>query len=442
MINKKIDIVTLGCSKNDIDSELMYSILKSNDFAIADTLEEAEVIIVNTCGFIESAKEESINAIWEMTRYKEEGDCEFLILAGCLAQRYSEELMDEIPEIDAIVGTGNIKNIAHTIRELESDYKKIRDIENIDEDYLEDVKRVSFNTTEYVKISEGCDNFCTYCIIPKLRGKHRSRKMEDIVEEVKHLTDNGVKEVILIGQNTSDYGIDLYGDYTLYKLLDKLNEIDKLEWIRLLYLYPDNFNTKLIDSIKNNEKVVNYVDIPLQHVSDNVLKKMNRKTNKKDIISLIENLRLSIPDIIIRTTFIVGFPGETEDDFNQLYDFIREVKFERLGVFTYSKEEDTPAYDMQGQVLEDIKEKRRDMIMAAQVDISEDIMKNKVGKKYKVLIEEDNGNNNYTARSYMDSPDIDGVVYIDADKPLDIGSFIKVEISNYLEYDLIGEIIE
>ena len=442
MINKKIDIVTLGCSKNDIDSELMYSILKSNGFTIADTLEEAEVIIVNTCGFIESAKEESINAIWEMTRYKEEGDCEFLILAGCLAQRYSEELMDEIPEIDAIVGTGNIKNIAHTIRELESDYKKIRDIENIDEDYLEDVKRVSFNTTEYVKISEGCDNFCTYCIIPKLRGKHRSRKMEDIVEEVKHLTDNGVKEVILIGQNTSDYGIDLYGDYTLYKLLDKLNEIDKLEWIRLLYLYPDNFNTKLIDSIKNNEKVVNYVDIPLQHVSDNVLKKMNRKTNKKDIISLIENLRLSIPDIVIRTTFIVGFPGETEDDFNQLYDFIREVKFERLGVFTYSKEEDTPAYDMQGQVLEDIKEKRRDMIMAAQVDISEDIMKNKVGKKYKVLIEEDNGNNNYTARSYMDSPDIDGVVYIDADKPLDIGSFIKVEISNYLEYDLIGEIIE
>lgn len=266
--------------------------------------------------------------------------------------------------------------------------------------------------------------------------------MENIIEEVKHLADNGVKEVILIGQNTSDYGIDLYGDYTLYKLLDKLNEIDKLEWIRLLYLYPDNFNTKLIDSIKNNEKVVNYVDIPLQHVSDNVLKKMNRKTNKKDIISLIENLRLSIPDIVIRTTFIVGFPGETEDDFNQLYDFIREVKFERLGVFTYSKEEDTPAYDMQGQVLEDIKEKRRDMIMAAQVDISEDIMKNKVGKKYKVLIEEDNGNNNYTARSYMDSPDIDGVVYIDADKPLDIGSFIKVEISNYLEYDLIGEIIE
>ena len=442
MINKKIDIVTLGCSKNDIDSELMYSILKSNGFTIADTLEEAEVIIVNTCGFIESAKEESINAIWEMTRYKEEGDCEFLILAGCLAQRYSEELMDEIPEIDAIVGTGNIKNIAHTIRELESDYKKIRDIENIDEDYLEDVKRVSFNTTEYVKISEGCDNFCTYCIIPNLRGRHRSRKMENIIEEVKHLADNGVKEVILIGQNTSDYGIDLYGDYTLYKLLDKLNEIDKLEWIRLLYLYPDNFNTKLIDSIKNNEKVVNYVDIPLQHVSDNVLKKMNRKTNKKDIISLIENLRLSIPDIIIRTTFIVGFPGETEDDFNQLYDFIREVKFERLGVFTYSKEEDTPAYDMQGQVLEDIKEKRRDMIMAAQVDISEDIMKNKVGKKYKVLIEEDNGNNNYTARSYMDSPDIDGVVYIDADKPLDIGSFIKVEISNYLEYDLIGEIIE
>ena len=441
MINKKIDIVTLGCSKNEIDSELMHSMLKKDGFTIAETLEDAEVIIVNTCGFIESAKEESIEAIWEMTRYKEEGNCKFLILAGCLAQRYSKELMAEISEIDAIIGTGNIKNIVKVIGELEDDYKRISHIENIEEDYLEDVKRISFNTTEYVKISEGCDNFCTYCIIPKLRGKHRSRRMENIIDEVNHLVANGVKEVILIGQNTSDYGIDLYGEYILYKLLDKLNDIPNLEWIRLLYLYPDNFNIELVNSIKNNDKVVKYVDIPLQHISNNVLKRMNRKTNKEDILSLIKNLRENIPGIVLRTTFIVGFPGETEDDFSELYDFIKDVKFERLGVFTYSKEEDTPAYDMPDQVADDIKESRRDKIMEAQIDISENIMKNKVGKKYKVLIEEDNGNNNYAGRSYMDSPDIDGVIYIESDEALEIGTFVDVEIKNYLEYDLIGEII-
>lgn len=441
MINKKIDIVTLGCSKNEIDSELMHSMLKKDGFTIAETLEDAEVIIVNTCGFIESAKEESIEAIWEMTRYKEEGNCKFLILAGCLAQRYSKELMDEISEIDAIIGTGNIKNIVKVIGELEDDYKRISHIENIEEDYLEDVKRISFNTTEYVKISEGCDNFCTYCIIPKLRGKHRSRKMENIIDEVNHLVANGVKEVILIGQNTSDYGIDLYGEYILYKLLDKLNDIPNLEWIRLLYLYPDNFNTELVNSIKNNDKVVKYVDIPLQHISNNILQRMNRKTNKEDILSLIINLRENIPGIVLRTTFIVGFPGETEDDFSELYNFIKDVKFERLGVFTYSKEEDTPAYDMPDQVSDDTKESRRDKIMEAQIDISENIMKNKVGKKYKVLIEEDNGNNNYAGRSYMDSPDIDGVIYIESDEALEIGTFVDVKIKNYLEYDLIGEII-
>ncbi|MBU5314282.1 30S ribosomal protein S12 methylthiotransferase RimO [Tissierella carlieri] len=438
---RKIYIVTLGCSKNEIDSELMISIMKDNNYEVADTLDEADIIIVNTCGFIEKAKEESIETIWEMTRYKNEGNCKYLILAGCLAQRYSQELMDEIPDIDAIIGTGNIRDISSVVKELDLKSEKIKKIDNIDTDYLEDIKRINFNTTEYVRISEGCDNFCTYCIIPKLRGKHRSRQMEDIIKEVKYLAANGVKEIILIGQNTSDYGIDLYGEYSLYKLLDELNSIDSISWIRILYLYPDNFDNNLINSIKNNQKVVKYVDIPLQHISDNVLKKMNRRTSKEDITSLINKLRKEIPEIVIRTTFIVGFPGETDDDFNELLSFIKDTRFERLGVFTYSKEEDTPAYSLPNQVPEEIKEYRRDKIMEAQKDISEDIMMSKVGKIFDVLVEEYSEGDTYIGRAYMDSPEIDGVVYINSMEEIELGSFAEVKITDYLEYDLIGEVI-
>lgn len=438
---RKIYIVTLGCSKNEIDSELMISIMKDNNYEVADTLDEADIIIVNTCGFIEKAKEESIETIWEMTRYKNEGNCKYLILAGCLAQRYSQELMDEIPDIDAIIGTGNIRDISSVVKELDLKSEKIKKIDNIDTDYLEDIKRINFNTTEYVRISEGCDNFCTYCIIPKLRGKHRSRQMEDIIKEVKYLAANGVKEIILIGQNTSDYGIDLYGKYSLYKLLDELNSIDSISWIRILYLYPDNFDNNLINSIKNNQKVVKYVDIPLQHISDNVLKKMNRRTSKEDITSLINKLRKEIPEIVIRTTFIVGFPGETDDDFNELLSFIKDTRFERLGVFTYSKEEDTPAYSLPNQVPEEIKEYRRDKIMEAQKDISEDIMMSKVGKIFDVLVEEYSEGDTYIGRAYMDSPEIDGVVYINSMEEIELGSFAEVKITDYLEYDLIGEVI-
>ncbi|MCQ4921738.1 30S ribosomal protein S12 methylthiotransferase RimO [Tissierella carlieri] len=438
---RKIYIVTLGCSKNEIDSELMISIMKDNNYEVADTLDEADIIIVNTCGFIEKAKEESIETIWEMTRYKNEGNCKYLILAGCLAQRYSQELMDEIPDIDAIIGTGNIRDISSVVKELDLKSEKIKKIDNIDTDYLEDIKRINFNTTEYVRISEGCDNFCTYCIIPKLRGKHRSRQMEDIIKEVKYLAANGVKEIILIGQNTSDYGIDLYGEYSLYKLLDELNSIDSISWIRILYLYPDNFDNNLINSIKNNQKVVKYVDIPLQHISDNVLKKMNRRTSKEDITSLINKLRKEIPEIVIRTTFIVGFPGETDDDFNELLSFIKDTRFERLGVFTYSKEEDTPAYSLPNQVPEEIKEYRRDKIMEAQKDISEDIMMSKVGKIFDVLVEEYSEGDTYIGRAYMDSPEIDGVVYINSMEEIELGNFAEVKITDYLEYDLIGEVI-
>ena len=442
MNKRSVYIVTLGCSKNELDSELMLSILDQNNYIIAKELEEANIIIINTCGFIESAKEESIETIWEMTEYKEKGQCEYLLLAGCLAQRYSKELMDEIEDIDAIIGTGNIKNINETIKELDDNKNKIIKVDNIDDFYPENVKRINFNASAYVRISEGCNNHCTYCIIPKLRGKHRSRKMEDIINEVELLSKNGVKEIVLIAQNTSDYGIDLYGEYSLYKLLDKLNDIDGIQWIRILYLYPDNFSDKLIKSIKNNDKIVKYVDIPLQHISNNILKKMNRKTTKSDIIDLIDNLRREIPNIVIRTTFIVGFPGETENDFNDLYTFIREAKFDRLGVFTYSQEEDTPAYNMTNQIDENIKEERRDKIMELQKCISEDIMMSKVGNIYDVLIEEYSGDNIYVGRSYMDSPEIDGVVYVNTNNTIDIDEFVKVKVSEYLEYDLIGVLVD
>lgn len=440
MIKKKVYAVTLGCSKNEVDSELLLGSLDKEFYEIADNLEESNIIIVNTCGFIESAKEESIDTIWDMTKYKED-NCQYLILAGCLAQRYSKELIEEIEDIDAIIGTGNIKDLNSVLEELEGKTgKKIIKTDNIDNSYLEDVDRINFSTTAYVRISEGCDNLCTYCIIPKLRGKHRSRKYDDIIKEVNNLVDNGVREIILIAQNTSDYGIDLYGEYSLYKLLDKLNEINDIKWIRVLYLYPDNFNEDLIRSIKNNDKIVKYVDIPLQHINNNVLKMMGRRTTKEDIVNLINMLRKDIPNIIIRTTFIVGFPGETEEEFNELYDFVEEIKFDRLGVFTYSKEEDTPAYSLPNHLDEEVKESRSNKIMELQRRISEDNMMNKIGNSYEVLIEEDAGENIYVGRSYMDSPEIDGVVYVNAKEELDLDQFVRVKITEYLEYDLIGDV--
>lgn len=439
-MRKKISAITLGCSKNEVDTELLLGSLDLNKYEIAESLEESQIIVVNTCGFIESAKEESIETIWEMAKYKEE-NCEYLILAGCLAQRYSKELLEEIEEIDGIIGTGNIKDINNLLDELDSNKaNKIVKIDNIDNEYLEEVNRITFSPTAYVRISEGCDNLCTYCIIPKLRGKHRSRKMEDIIKEVNNLVANGVYEIILIAQNTSDYGIDLYGEYSLYKLLDELNKIVDIKWIRVLYLYPDNFNDKLIKSIKDNDKVIKYVDIPLQHINNNVLKIMGRRTSKEDIIHLINKLRKEIPNIIIRTTFIVGFPGESEEQFNELYQFVKDTKFDRLGIFTYSKEEDTPAYILPGHLSEEVKQARRDRIMELQVNISETNMMNKVGNIYDVLIEEYAGENIYVGRTYMDSPEIDGVVYVNSNEELELDEFVPVKITEYLEYDLIGDV--
>lgn len=436
-------VVTLGCSKNEVDSELMLSILDKDKFQISDEIENADIIIVNTCGFIESAKEESIETIWEMTKYKHEGKCKYLILSGCLAQRYSKELVDEIEDIDGIIGTGNIKDLNSILLKLEDKDKtneKIIKVDNVNDTYIEDVERINFSNTAYVRISEGCDNLCTYCIIPKLRGKHRSRKMEDIISEVSYLASNGVKEIILIAQNTSDYGIDLYGDYSLYKLLDELNKIEGVRWIRVLYLYPDNFSDNLIKSIKDNNKVVKYVDIPLQHINDKVLRRMNRRTTKSDVVNLIRKLRNEIPRIIIRTTFIVGFPGETDEEFKELNDFIEDTKFDRLGVFTYSKEEDTPAYSLPNQIDDEVKQKRSDILMELQKNISENNMMSKVGNIYEVLVEEYAGEGTYVGRTYMDSPEIDGVVYINTLEELELDSFVQVKIIDFLEYDLIGEL--
>lgn len=435
-----VHIVTLGCSKNDVDSSMMYSLLDKNKYQMVNEPSQADILIVNTCGFIDAAKEESIDTILESVEYKNEGRCKKVLLSGCLAQRYPEELIKEIPEIDGIIGTGNIDYINELLdRSLAGDLFIKTD--NLNSAYIEGIRKEEVNTTEYVKISEGCNNNCSYCIIPSLRGKNRSRKIEDIYSEVEYLVSKGAREIILIAQNTTDYGIDLYSKYSLAKLINEISKIEDLKWIRVLYLYPDHFTEELIEEFKNNQKLVNYVDMPLQHISDDVLKKMNRKTSKEHIIKTLKNLRKSVPDIVIRTTFIVGFPGESDDDFNQLVDFIEDIKFDKLGVFEYSKEEGTRAASLDEQIPDSIKEERKNEIMAIQSEISAEILSKNIGKRLEVLIEEEVDEENYVGRTYMDSPEIDGVTYVHSAKNLEIGSFVQVDVVDSLDYDLVGEII-
>ncbi|MFR6152363.1 MAG: 30S ribosomal protein S12 methylthiotransferase RimO [Peptoniphilus sp.] len=435
-----VHIVTLGCSKNDVDSSMMYSLLDKNKYQMVNEPSQADILIVNTCGFIDAAKEESIDTILESVEYKNEGRCKKVLLSGCLAQRYPEELIKEIPEIDGIIGTGNIDYINELLdRSLAGDLFIKTD--NLNSAYIEGIRKEEVNRTEYVKISEGCNNNCSYCIIPSLRGKNRSRKIEDIYSEVEYLVSKGAREIILIAQNTTDYGIDLYSKYSLANLINKISKIEDLKWIRVLYLYPDHFTDELIEEFKNNDKLVNYVDMPLQHISDDVLKRMNRKTSKEHIIKTLKNLRKSVPDIVIRTTFIVGFPGESDDDFNQLVDFIEDIKFDKLGVFEYSKEEGTRAASLDEQIPDSIKEERKNEIMAIQSEISAEILSKKIGKRLEVLIEEEVDEENYVGRTYMDSPEIDGVTYVHSAKNLEIGSFVKVDVVDSLDYDLVGEII-
>lgn len=437
---KKVSIVTLGCSKNDIDSGQMRGVLDESRFLFTDQVTDAEVIVVNTCGFIDAAKEESIDTILDLAKLKESGKLETLLLAGCLAQRYPDELLESIPEADGILGPGHIRSINEAIEQAENHEKPIF-AASLENDYIEEARREEVSVTEYVKISEGCNNRCAYCIIPYLKGNNRSRTMEHILDEIRHLVERGTREVILIGQNTTDYGIDLYGRYALVDLLKALRDIEDLRWVRILYAYPDHFDDALIDEMKNNPKILPYIDIPIQHVADPVLKGMNRKTDRRAIESLITRLRSAMPDIAIRSTFLLGFPGETDEDFQEVLDFLEDYPLERAGAFAYSREEGTPAATMADQVADDVKEARVDAFMAAQMDQSERLMEKQVGRTLEVLVTEIT-EEGAIGRSYLDAPDIDGMVSIYTDENLAVGDFIKVEITESTAYDLGGDYIE
>jgi len=399
---------------------------------------------VNTCCFIGDAKEESINTLIEMGGYKD-GRCKLLVAAGCLAQRYHNEIKEDIPEVDLIVGTMGYEDLSDKINEALEGKEVLESLKDIDylPTPLTDRDSMSGGYYAYLKIAEGCDKCCTYCVIPKVRGHYRSVPMDNLIAQAKHLVNNGAKELILVAQETTLYGKDIYGEKSLPKLLDELSKIDELKWIRILYCYPEEITDELIDAIKRNPKVCNYLDMPIQHGADDVLRRMGRWTNREQIENTVSKLRKEIPDIVLRTTLITGFPGETEEDFEQLKEFVEKMQFDRLGVFTYSREEDTPAAEMDEQIEEEIKASRRDEIMQIQQDIAFDKSNSRVGEIYEVMIEgklPDEGV--YIARTYMDAPDVDGYVFIQSDYNLDSGDFVKVEITRSDEYDLIGEIID
>ena len=439
-----IFFVSLGCDKNLVDSEMMITSLRKNGFVLTDDIEDADVIVVNTCCFIGDAKEESINTLIEMGGYKE-GRCKLLVAAGCLAQRYHNEIKEDILEVDLIVGTMGYEDLSEKINEALGGKGVLESLKDIDylPTPLTDRDSMSGGYYAYLKIAEGCDKCCTYCVIPKVRGHYRSVPMDNLIAQAKHLVANGAKELILVAQETTLYGKDIYGEKSLPKLLEELSKIDELKWIRILYCYPEEITDELISAIKNLPKVCHYLDMPIQHGSDDVLRRMGRWTNREQIEKTVAKLREEIPDIALRTTLITGFPGETEDDFEQVKEFVKKMEFDRLGVFTYSREEDTPAAEMDGQIDEEVKEARRDEIMQIQQDIAFDKSNSRVGEIYEVMIEgrlPDEGV--YIARTYMDAPDVDGYVFIQSDYNLDSGDFVKVEVTRSDEYDLIAEIIE
>lgn len=436
---EKVYFITLGCSKNTYDSNIMKELLK-DEFEIAEDIINADYVIINTCGFIESAKEESIDTIMEVIELQKGGLVKKIILAGCLSERYKEELAKEIPEVSAFVGTGNISSIKKVIERLKEEDLIITE-SDINSEIPEITRKTDISHIEYVKISEGCDNFCSYCIIPKLRGRNRSRKIEDIVKEIENLTSNGAREIVLIAQNSTDYGIDLYGKRSLSNLLKSIDKINGDFWVRILYMYTDGIDKELLEVISNSKKILPYFDIPLQHISDSVLKAMNRNTSGIKIRQILKNIKDSIEEAVIRTTIIVGFPGESEKDFEELINFIGEGAIDKLGVFEYSREEDTPAYNLPNQIDEEVKRYRRDSLMEKQLEVSEKLLRNKIGQHYRVLIDEYAGEGNYIGRSYMDAEEVDGVIYIESKDELIVGDFVKVEITDSLEYDLIGRII-
>lgn len=442
----KILFVSLGCDKNLVDTEMMLGQLSQEGFTFTDDETEAEVIVINTCCFINDAKEESINTILEMAELKKQGTLKALVVSGCLAQRYKEEIQTEIPEVDCILGTTAIDQIVEAVKEvLDGQNVGMKHIEDINRQPVYGKKRIMTTGGHYayMKIAEGCDKHCTYCIIPKIRGNFRSIPMEALVEEAKLLVEQGVKELILVAQETTLYGQDLYGRKALPELLDKLNEIPGLYWIRILYCYPEEVTQELIDAIKRNEKVCHYLDIPIQHGSDVVLKRMGRRTNEQQLRDIVGKLREEIPDICLRTTLISGFPGENEEDHEIVMNFVDELEFDRLGVFTYSPEEDTPAAMMEDQIPEEVKEDRRAELMELQQDIAYEKADAMVGRKLMVMIEGKVADENaYVGRSYKDAPNVDGYVFVNTDRNLMTGDFVPVTIIGSYEYDLIGEIDE
>lgn len=437
----KVGMVSLGCDKNRVDSELILGSINKH-YEITNDAKEADIIIVNTCGFIESAKQESIDTILEMAEYKNKYKCKMLIATGCLTQRYGDELLDLIPEIDILMGVNDYMKLHRLILDFIKDQKRISSATYSDEGVNEGIRLLTTKQhTAYVRIAEGCNNFCTYCIIPKIRGKFRSRLEKNILDEVKMLVSNGVKEIILIAQDLTDYGVDIYGKRMLHDLISKISKIEGVEWIRLLYCYPEEITDELIEEISTNEKVVKYLDLPIQHISSSVLKKMGRRTNKEAIINKIDTLRSKVPGIALRTSLIVGFPGETDENFEELEKFLENYKLENVGVFAYSQEEDTPAAKMECQVDEEVKIQRQKKLMAVQRNVVKEQNKLKIGKIYDTIIDGKNGEY-YIGRSYEMAPEIDGLIYIKKEKSLNLGDIVKVKIHDVMEYDLTGEVLD
>ena len=441
--------VSLGCDKNLVDTEVMLGLLAKKGHQMIDDETQADIVIVNTCCFIHDAKEESIQTILEMAQLKETAVLKKLIVTGCLAQRYKEEILEEIPEVDAVLGTTSYDEIAEVIDGLFSDSPMERaDARMImkDVDYLPETQKGRLVTTgghfAYLKIAEGCDRHCTYCIIPKIRGNFRSVPMEELIDEAKELADQGVKELILVAQETTLYGKDIYGEKSLPRLLKALCKIQGLRWIRILYCYPEEITDELIQVIKEEPKICHYLDLPIQHASDAILKRMGRKTSKEQLISIIGKLREEIPDITLRTTLITGFPGETDEQHEELMDFVDQMEFERLGVFTYSPEEDTPAAEMPDQISEEIKQDRQAELMELQQDIVFDRNEDLIGEEMLVMIEGKVADENaYVGRTYRDAPNVDGLIFVNTDEELVSGDFAKVKVTGAMDYDLIGELL-
>ena len=436
----KILFISLGCDKNLADSEEMLGLLTAGGHEITDDETQADAIVINTCCFIKDAKEESVETILEMAEYKKTGSCHALIVTGCMAQRYQKEIIEEVPEVDAVLGTTSYGDIVKALEEAVAGnhFEEFRDI-----DYLPDTGSKRVLTTGghfgYLKIAEGCDKHCTYCIIPKLRGRFRSVPMERLVAQAEDMAEQGVKELILVAQETTVYGKDLYGKKSLHILLKKLCEIRGIRWIRVLYCYPEEIYDELIETIRDEKKICHYLDIPIQHASDRILKRMGRRTSKQELIDIVGKLRREIPDIVLRTTLITGFPGETEEDHEELKEFVDEMEFDRLGVFTYSPEENTPAAEMADQIPEEVKEERRDELMELQQEISYDKGQDRIGQELLVMIEGKVADESaYIGRTYGDAPKVDGYIFVQTGELLMTGDFAKVRVTGALEYDLIG----